>query len=133
MSTNLSLSPFTEMGLGKTLMTIATICALHKQNRDSRFVVVCPSSLVKNWASEFDKWIGIAGQPKRIVMNGGAAGVAQMKAFNVLKPINSCQSEVLIISFDLFRMNVDVVKNIKKVALLVVDEGELSFLMYCFV
>ena len=39
-----------EMGLGKSLMTIATICALQKQSRDSRFVVVCPSSLVKNWA-----------------------------------------------------------------------------------
>ncbi|KAL3908006.1 MAG: hypothetical protein SGILL_008647, partial [Bacillariaceae sp.] len=109
------------MGLGKSLMTIATICALNKAKRDSRFVVVCPSSLVKNWASEFDKWIGIAGQPKRVIMRGGAEGVSQMKAFNVVKP--NCQSEVLIISYDLFRMNVEIVKNIQKVALLVVDEG----------
>lgn len=86
-----------------------------------RFVVVCPSSLVKNWAREFDKWIGIAGQPKRIIVKGGAEGVAQMKAFNVLKP--NSQSEVLIISYDLFRMNVELLEHIKKVALLVVDEG----------
>ncbi|KAL3912282.1 MAG: hypothetical protein SGILL_006944 [Bacillariaceae sp.] len=110
-----------EMGLGKTLMTITTICALHKEKRDRRFVVVCPSSLVKNWAREFDKWVGIAGQPKRIIVQGGAQGVAQMKAFNVLKP--NSHSEVLIISYDLFRMNVELLEHIKKVALLVVDEG----------
>jgi SNF2 family DNA or RNA helicase len=110
-----------EMGLGKTLMTIGTICALQKQDRNSRFVVVCPSSLVKNWAREFDKWIGIAGQPKRIIVRGGTDGVAQMKAFNVLKP--NSQSEVLIISYELFRLNVELLKNIKKVSLLVVDEA----------
>eukprot|EP00985_Skeletonema_marinoi_P013562 scaffold6749_cov89-Skeletonema_marinoi.AAC.1 len=43
-----------EMGLGKTLMTIATIFALHRRQRDRRFIVVCPSSLVSNWAKEFD-------------------------------------------------------------------------------
>ncbi|KAG7361602.1 SNF2-related protein [Nitzschia inconspicua] len=109
------------MGLGKSLMTIATICALHKQNRDKRFVVVCPSSLVKNWAHEFDKWIGKASQPKRIVIKGGEEGIKQMKAFCTVKP--KYQSEVLIISYDLFRIYQDCLKDIKKVGLLVVDEG----------
>jgi DNA repair and recombination RAD54-like protein len=145
------------MGLGKTLMTVGVICALHRQKRDmvrsgshtdddrccwlfillillvlffqifflvhlrQRFVVVCPSSLVKNWAHEFDKWIGKASQPKRVIIKGGEEGIKQLKAFSVVKP--GCHSEVLIISFDLFRMNVNCLKDIKKVALLVVDEG----------
>lgn len=102
-------------------MTIATICALHKQSRDKRFVVVCPSSLVKNWAQEFDKWIGKASQPKRVIIKGGEEGIQQMKAFSVVKP--KYQSEVLILSYDLFRLNQDCLKDIKKVGLLVLDEG----------
>jgi SNF2 family DNA or RNA helicase len=109
------------MGLGKTLMTIATICALHKQSRDKRFAVVCPSSLVKNWAQEFDKWIGKASQPKRVIIKGGEEGIRQIKAFSVVKP--KYQSEILILSYDLFRINQDCLKGIKKVGLLVVDEG----------
>lgn len=109
------------MGLGKTLMTIATICALHKQNRDNRFVVVCPSSLVMNWAAEFDKWIGKASQPKRVIIKGGEEGVKQKKTFSVVKP--KYQSEVLIISYDLFRIYIESLRDIRKVGLLVVDEG----------
>jgi SNF2 family DNA or RNA helicase len=109
------------MGLGKSLMTIATICALHRQNRGKRFAIVCPSSLVENWAQEFDKWIGKAGQPKRVIIKGGKEGIRQMKAFSVVKP--NYQSEVIILSYDLFRINQDCLKDIKKVGLLVVDEG----------
>jgi len=111
-----------EMGLGKTLMTIATISALHRRNRDSRFVIVCPSSLVNNWALEFDKWLGNVGLPKRVVVKtGGETGKRQIKAFNTVKPNNL--SEVLIISYDLFRMNATILQKVQKLVLLVVDEG----------
>eukprot|EP00980_Cylindrotheca_fusiformis_P002143 scaffold481_cov208-Cylindrotheca_fusiformis.AAC.9 len=108
-----------EMGLGKTLMTIAAICALHRQKRDRRFVVVCPSSLVTNWANEFDKWLGKASQPKRVVVKkGGKEGLSKIKAWSTKV------SEVLIISYDLFRMNADFFSHVEQpVACLVVDEG----------
>lgn len=51
---------FVEMGLGKTLMTIAVIMALFRKTRENRFIVLCPSSLVSNWSKEFDKWLGKA-------------------------------------------------------------------------
>lgn len=52
-----------------------------------RVIVVCPSSLVSNWAKEFDKWIGKASQPKRLVVQkGGENGLKIMKAFVPVKP-----------------------------------------------
>jgi SNF2 family DNA or RNA helicase len=53
------------MGLGKTLQTITLVWTLLKQSLKSAFqptikkaLIVCPSSLVFNWASEFKKWLG---------------------------------------------------------------------------
>jgi SNF2 family DNA or RNA helicase len=53
------------MGLGKTLQTITLVWTLLKQSLKSAFqptirkaLIVCPSSLVFNWAAEFKKWLG---------------------------------------------------------------------------
>ncbi len=87
-----------------------------------RFIVVCPASLVDNWAHEFDKWLGKVGLPKRIVVKkGGEEGIRQLKTFCSIKPSNI--SEVLIVSYDLFRMKAALLKHVQRVALLVVDEG----------
>ncbi|KAL7477185.1 hypothetical protein ACHAW6_002999, partial [Cyclotella cf. meneghiniana] len=121
-----------EMGLGKvvgaveisrpfirfssTLMTIATIYSLHRHRRDRRFIVVCPSSLVSNWAKEFDKWIGKASQPKRVIVRNGAKeeGLRNLKSFVPVKPQHA---EVLILSYELLRLHA------ARIGLLVVDEG----------
>lgn len=104
-----------EMGLGKTLMTITIITAMFRQrSRSSKFYIVCPSSLVTNWANEFDKWIGKASQPKRVVVNkGGTEGLTQLRC---LQP-----GQVLIISYDLLRRFATHLCT--SVTLLVVDEG----------
>ena len=55
-----------------------------------RFIVVCPSSLVSNWANEFDKWVGKASQPKRVVIKkGGEEGLQLIKSFIPIKPQKS--------------------------------------------
>jgi SNF2 family DNA or RNA helicase len=52
------------MGLGKTLQSIGVIWTLLKQGPYGgkpvirRTLILAPSSLVKNWQSEFDKWLG---------------------------------------------------------------------------
>ena len=103
-------------------MTISTIFAYHRLHRDRRFIVVCPSSLVSNWSKEFDKWLGKASQPKRVVVRNGneSEGLRTLKSFVPLKP---AQSEVLILSYELFRMHVKVINKAQKIGLLVVDEG----------
>ncbi|KAF5256977.1 hypothetical protein FOXYS1_12523, partial [Fusarium oxysporum] len=53
-----------EMGLGKTLQCISLMWTLLKQSPDAgkptiqKAIVVCPASLVKNWANELVKWLG---------------------------------------------------------------------------
>lgn len=95
---------------------------------------MCPSSLVKNWGAEFDKWLGKAGQPKRVVIDkGGEQGLTQMRTYmscmkqNINKSAkqlsgNGRNGQVLILSYDLFRMNADLFQE-QHFGLLVVDEG----------
>ncbi|XP_066532072.1 DNA repair and recombination protein RAD54B [Hoplias malabaricus] len=53
-----------EMGLGKTLQCVCALWTLLRQGPYGglpvlkRGLVVCPGSLVKNWAAEFNKWLG---------------------------------------------------------------------------
>lgn len=53
-----------EMGLGKTLQCIALLWTMLKQSPHpgkpavDKCIITCPSSLVKNWANEFNKWLG---------------------------------------------------------------------------
>lgn len=53
-----------EMGLGKTLQSVALCWTLLRQGAyggrpvAKRVLVVTPGSLVQNWATEFNKWLG---------------------------------------------------------------------------
>lgn len=45
-----------DMGLGKTIQTIASIVYWAEQNPNSRFLIICPASLIYNWKNEFEKF-----------------------------------------------------------------------------
>ena len=45
-----------DMGLGKTLQTICFLAYRFQQDSTSKFLVICPSSLVYNWMQEFQKF-----------------------------------------------------------------------------
>ena len=45
-----------EMGLGKSIQIIYLIKKLLKENKDSKYLIVSPTSLVYNWENEFKKF-----------------------------------------------------------------------------
>src|SRR5699024_652387 len=47
-----------EMGLGKTIQALGVITHLFTENKTRAFVI-CPKSVMANWAHEIEKWTGI--------------------------------------------------------------------------
>ena len=45
-----------DMGLGKTLQTITSMAHWLKSNPKSKFLIICPASLIYNWKNEFEKF-----------------------------------------------------------------------------
>ena len=45
-----------EMGLGKTLQTLSWLSLIHRSANPSTSLIICPTSLVRNWESEAKKW-----------------------------------------------------------------------------
>lgn len=118
-----------EMGLGKTLQCLTLMWTLLKQGpRGKRTIdkciVVCPSSLVRNWANEIDKWLG------KGALNSLAIDGKSTKGSSIGDAIenwadaqgNSIVSPVLIISYETLRRNVERLNNCE-VGLILADEG----------
>ncbi|PPQ76213.1 hypothetical protein CVT24_008945 [Panaeolus cyanescens] len=118
-----------EMGLGKTLQCIALLWTLLKQSPRAgkptieKCIIVCPSSLVKNWANELVKWLG-AGTVTPLAVDGKGskadtlAAVARWIAArgrNVTQP-------VMIVSYETLRTLTAYLANCE-VGLLLCDEG----------
>ncbi|QLQ79235.1 hypothetical protein HG537_0B05820 [Torulaspora globosa] len=116
-----------EMGLGKTLQCIALMWTLLRQGPQGKrlidkCIIVCPSSLVNNWANELVKWLGpntlsplaIDGKKSSSVAES-IRSWAQAQGRNIVKP-------VLIISYETLRRNVENLRN-TRVGLMLADEG----------
>lgn len=118
-----------EMGLGKTLQCIALMWTLLKQSpRGKRTIekciIVCPSSLVRNWANEIVKWLG-EGVLTPLAVDGKSTKPSELSEAlqqwstahgrNIVRP-------VLIISYETLRRNVDKLAG-TEVGLMLADEG----------
>ncbi|KAJ7372149.1 DNA repair and recombination protein rad54b [Desmophyllum pertusum] len=107
-----------DMGLGKTVQCISLIWTLHKQgmygghHSVKRTLIITPGSLVKNWSSEFRKWLGNE-RLKVYTVNSDK----RVKEF-----MNSPLYPVMIISYEMFLRSVEEVRNIK-FGLVVCDEA----------
>lgn len=95
-----------EMGLGKSLQSIALMWTMLKQGSlgtpvAEKAIIVCPASLVGNWAAEIKKWLGDERLKPLEVMSG------QSKSYKGVEPIydfvRGKVSRVLIISYEMFR------------------------------
>jgi SNF2 family DNA or RNA helicase len=75
---------------------------------------------VGNWAKEFDRWLGVQGQPKRVKLLKGDTtfNSSSMKGF-----LHSKVGQVVILSYELFRLHSHHFENGARFGLLVVDEG----------
>lgn len=118
-----------EMGLGKTLQCIALLWTLLKQSPDAgkstiqKAIVVCPSSLVKNWANELVKWLG-ADAITPFAIDGKATKeelTRQLRQWAISSG-RSVTRPVIIVSYETLRLNVEELKDCK-IGLLLADEG----------
>ncbi|KAF4121591.1 DNA repair and recombination protein RAD54 and RAD54-like protein [Geosmithia morbida] len=118
-----------EMGLGKTLQCITLLWTLLKQSPDAgkstiqKAIVVCPASLVKNWANELTKWLGAnAIHPFAIDGKSSKEELTRQLRQWAMSSGRSVTRPVIIVSYETLRLNVEELKN-AKIGLLFCDEG----------
>lgn len=87
--------------------------------------IVTPSSLVKNWANEFVKWLG--GRVPTLPIDGGSKEEIDRKLHSfVMAPVygggRRSPTPVLIISYETFRLHAHVLTK-GEIGLVICDEG----------
>lgn len=117
------------MGLGKTLQCIALMWTLLKQSplagkpTIDKCIIVCPSSLVRNWANELVKWLGPAA-PGTLALDGKLSKdemITAVHRWSAAKGRANGQP-VMIVSYETLR-NLTEVLGSTEVGLLLADEG----------
>lgn len=115
-----------EMGLGKTLQCITLLWTLLRQSPDckptiNKAIIVCPSSLVKNWYKEFGKWLD--NRVNCFAVDGGPKDetIKNLETF-MTNQSQRCGCPVLIISYETFRIYAEIL-NGSEVGLVLCDEG----------
>eukprot|EP00003_Mantamonas_plastica_P024212 TRINITY_DN4476_c0_g1_i3.p1 TRINITY_DN4476_c0_g1~~TRINITY_DN4476_c0_g1_i3.p1 ORF type:complete len:681 (+),score=218.17 TRINITY_DN4476_c0_g1_i3:493-2535(+) len=116
-----------EMGLGKTIQAITLLWTLLKQGPlgvpvVKKALVVTPSSLVGNWDKELRKWLGTE-RLKATVIKGGSTCSSTEAAKQVKQFVKSVQSNVLLISYEMFRACSSTIGKMPSVGLVICDEG----------
>ena len=88
-----------EMGLGKTVQCIALIDALLRLNKNGGYVInkaliIAPTGLLRQWASEFEQWLG--GDIKTEVIDGTVGkNVAKTQICKFIYTINGKYNSLL--------------------------------------
>ncbi|KAH7647162.1 DNA repair RAD54-like [Cryptosporidium bovis] len=111
-----------DMGLGKTLQSITILWTLLNQGFDGKpsvrkAVVVCPASLVKNWASEIDKWLQGKCKCTAVAERDREKVISSFAGFKY-----DMNSRILIASYETFRMHVEQLDNVP-IDLVICDEA----------
>ncbi|XP_022910598.2 DNA repair and recombination protein RAD54-like [Onthophagus taurus] len=115
-----------EMGLGKTLQCITLLWSLLRQGPEckpsiDKAIIVCPSSLVKNWANEIQKWL--EGRLPSLVMEGGLKKEEMRKRLmQFVHALGRTATPLLIISYETFRMHCDILHR-SEIGMVMCDEG----------
>ncbi|CAK7329865.1 unnamed protein product [Dovyalis caffra] len=113
-----------DMGLGKTLQSITLLYTLLGQGFDGKpmvkkAIIVTPTSLVRNWEAEIKKWVGERVKLIALCESTRDDVVSGIDSFT--NPRSSFQ--VLIVSYETFRMHSSKFSNSEYCELLVCDEA----------
>uniref|UniRef100_A0A915HI60 DNA repair and recombination protein RAD54-like n=1 Tax=Romanomermis culicivorax TaxID=13658 RepID=A0A915HI60_ROMCU len=118
-----------EMGLGKTLQCITLVWTLICQSPQAKgtidkAIVVCPSSLVKNWSNEINKWLRNRVNP--LAVDSGSKDDIDRNLETFINQMANgrrrCAMPILIISYETFRLHAEVLHR-KEIGLVICDEG----------
>lgn len=115
-----------EMGLGKTLQCITLLWTLLRQSPEakpefSKSLIVCPSSLVKNWDKEIKKWLGSRANALPVDSGKKEKIIADLNAFMADSRIRA-GTPILIISYETFRLYAKILCS-GEVGMVICDEG----------
>ncbi|KAJ6707810.1 DNA EXCISION REPAIR PROTEIN ERCC-6-RELATED [Salix viminalis] len=113
-----------DMGLGKTLQSITLLYTLLGQGFDGKpmvkkTIIVTPTSLVSNWEAEIKKWVGERVKLIALCESTREDVVSGIDSFT--NPSSSFQ--VLIVSYETFRMHSSKFSNSESCDLLICDEA----------
>mmetsp|Transcript_7727 Transcript_7727/g.12495 ORF Transcript_7727/g.12495 Transcript_7727/m.12495 type:complete len:909 (-) Transcript_7727:77-2803(-) len=113
-----------DMGLGKTLQSITLIYTVLRQGLEpekplaKRVIVVTPTSLVRNWDNEIDKWLKGRVRCLALAESNRQEIVKRIKQFTTTRSY-----DVLVLSYDTFRLNAELFKSESACDLLICDEA----------
>ena len=118
-----------EMGLGKTLQCITLMWTLLRQSPVAgtpeirKCIIVCPSSLVRNWANELVKWLG-EGTITPLALDGKLSGEELQQTIKHWKDATGrgIVRPAMIVSYETLRMNAAILEG-AEIGLLLCDEG----------
>ncbi|XP_039172560.1 protein CHROMATIN REMODELING 25 [Eucalyptus grandis] len=113
-----------DMGLGKTLQSISLLYTLLRQGFDGKpmikkAIIVTPTSLVSNWEAEISKWLGERIQLIALCESTRDDVISGIDRFT--SPHSSLQ--VLIVSYETFRMHSSKFSHSESCELLICDEA----------
>lgn len=129
-----------EMGLGKTLQVIALVAAYCERvdapDREPS-LVVCPTSLVYNWASEFKRFapevcvLPVVGSKRereelldRALGHGTQDVAAGVKSCGDTATSERARPDVLVTSYELLRRDVELYRDAPSMHFLILDEAQ---------
>lgn len=102
-----------EMGLGKSLQMISFLLSLYEKDKlDDPTLIVCPASLVYNWAEEFAKF---APSMKAVVIDGNSTERSVKR--------RDKEADVFIASYDAVRQDIEKLAN-TRFSVVVLDEAQ---------
>lgn len=104
-----------DMGLGKTVQTIAYLCQ-KVENTQGKFLIICPSSVLYNWAFEFKKFA----PDIQIQMISGLAEERQMQINSALADDDT---RILLTSYPLIQRDYQLYQG-EKFETIVLDESQ---------